>query len=118
MTRIDKDKGIDMFAKFSLLSSRQLDQSDYDGDCEGDNGDMGAKMFTQETISPAPPWHCARKYLPLSSLDMWDSVEKKKKITGTKSRQIIISCHLQQFLRHENQCRLQQNVQDVGETNI
>ena len=54
MTRIDNDKGIDMFAKFSLLSSRQLDQSDYDGDCEGDNGDMGAKMFTQETISPAP----------------------------------------------------------------
>ena len=56
MTRIDNDKGIDMFAKFiSLLSSRQLDQSDYDGDCEGDNGDMGAKMFTQETISPCPP---------------------------------------------------------------
>ena len=55
MTKIEKDKGIDMFAKFSLLSSRQLDQIDYDGDYEGDNGDMGAKMFTQETISPCPP---------------------------------------------------------------
>ena len=81
-------------------------------------GWYGCKDVYPGDYLPCPPWHCARKYLPLSSLDMWDSVEKKKKITGTKSRQIIISCHLQQFLRHENQCRLQQNVQDVGETNI
>ena len=45
--------------------SNNDNHSDYEGDDEGDNGDIRAKMFTQETISPCPPVTLRQEISPL-----------------------------------------------------